>query len=337
MKFGGIAWLVVPWALFVALALGWIGYWNYVASQAERQITAWQFNDNAAGAHVSHGAIVRHGFPVLLRLEIPNISYAPARGGWRLQTARADLNVDLLNPQHIILKAEAPISVSRADGAVTNVTAQSLVASIRMQGAALAVAGIEADNLVLDDPPPAQPGRLTIVRFVANARPDPRRAGDYQLALEAANLTLPRPVRGLETFGLNAPLLRGAIVVEHGAALLQGAQGDPLGPWRDAGGKLRFEALDLQWGPLQTSATGEGELDALRRLEGRLVIPVAQPAPVLNAIANGSTINSNARSALQLLAAGYLVSGRQITLDVGAHDGVLTVESIPLRPLPPVY
>ena len=109
-----LGWLVIPWVLAVAIALGWVGYWNYVASEAERQVTTWQFNQNAAGAHVSHGAIVRHGFPVLLRLEIRDISYSPARAGWRLQTARADLNVDLLNPQHIILKPQAPIAVSRA-------------------------------------------------------------------------------------------------------------------------------------------------------------------------------------------------------------------------------
>src|SRR5690242_17725497 len=110
MKFGHLGWLIGPWVLFVALALGWVGYWNYVASAAERQVTSWQFNQNAAGAQVQHGAIVRHGFPVLLRLEISNISYAPPRAGWRLQTARADLNVDLLNPQHFILKAQAPIA-----------------------------------------------------------------------------------------------------------------------------------------------------------------------------------------------------------------------------------
>jgi len=335
MKFGRLAWLIVPWVVFVSLALGWVGYWHYAASQAERQLTTWQFNQNAGGAQVSHGTIVRHGFPALLRLEIPNISYAPARGGWRLQTARADLNVDLLNPQHIILKAAAPIAVSRADGAITNVSAQSLVASVRMQGGVLAVAGIEGDNVVLDDP--AQPGALTIAKLVANTRPDPRRAGDYQLALQADNLTLPRPVRSLETFGLSAPLLRAAIVVEHGAALLTGSQNDPLGPWREAGGKLRFEALDLNWGPLQTSATGEGELDAQRRLEGRLVIPIGRPAPILNAIANGQNIGADARSALQLLAAGYLVTGRQITLDVGANSGVLTIENIPVRLLAPVY
>ena len=55
MKFGRLTWLIVPWALFVLLALGWVGYWAYAASQAERAITSWQFDQNAAGARVSHG------------------------------------------------------------------------------------------------------------------------------------------------------------------------------------------------------------------------------------------------------------------------------------------
>src|SRR5262249_53312611 len=159
----------------------------------------------------------------------------------------------------------------------------------------------------------AQPGHLAVEKFVANARPDPRRSGDYQLALEADNLTLPRPVRSLETFGLNAPILRAGIVVEHGAALLQGSENDPLGPWRQAGGRMRFEALSLNWGPLQTSATGDGGLDQQRRIEGRLVIPVDHPAPILSAIADSPNLSHDARPALQLLAAGYLVTGNQIT------------------------
>ena len=45
-----------------------------------------------------------------------------------------------------------------------------MVASVRMQNGTLAVAGIEADNLVLDDP--AQPGYLAVEKFVANAPED---------------------------------------------------------------------------------------------------------------------------------------------------------------------
>jgi hypothetical protein len=322
-------------AVFVLLAVGWVGYWNYVAGQAEQRLRAWASAQSEQGAEVSLGRIVRHGFPVLLRLEMRDINYAAARGGWRAQTDRADLHVDMLNPQHVILRAEAPIAVSRSNGAVTNISAEALIASLRTDGGRLAVAGIEANDLVLDDP--AQEGSLTMRRGVVSARPDARAAGEYQLAIETQGLQLPRPVRSFETFGLDVETLRAAIVVTHGADLLETSPQDPLGPWRVAGGQLRFEALELRWGPLESTATGEGGLDDQRRIVGRLVVPVDRPAPVLTAIANGPSVNDDARRALGLLAAGYLVTGDDITLDAVADDGILRVEGLPVRPLPPVY
>lgn len=334
MKIRGF-WLAAPWALFVLLALGWVFYWNYVGDQAERRLRTWAFEQEAQGAEATFGAIERRGFPVLMRLELRDVVYAAARGGWRAETDRADLHIQLLNPQHVILKSEAPIAISRADGSLTNVSADALIASLRTSGGNLAMAGVEADNLVLDDP--AEEGVLRAEKIVANVRPDPRAAGEYQLAFDAQALTLPRPVRSFEAFGLDVAALRAAIVIEQGAALLETSPQDPLGPWRTAGGQLRFDAITLDWGPLQTTGTGEGGLDEQRRLQGRLVLPIERPAPVLTAIANGPNVNDDARRALGLLAAGYLVSGDDITLDVSAHEGILRLEGLPVRPLSPVY
>lgn len=328
-------WLLIPWILFGIIVAGWLVYWNIVASQAETRITGWIAQQNAGGAQVSVQHISRHGFPVLMRLEIDGISYKPARGGWSLATTRADLNIEMLNPEHIILQPKAPVAVTHGDEAVTNVTARNFLISVRTQGGKLAVAGIEADDLKLDDP--AQPGILAITKFVANARPDPRAASEYQIAIIATGMALPRPVRSFESFGLDVPELRANVVIEHGAALLQSAPGDPLGPWREAGGKLRIEALGVHWGPLETTGTGEGTLDAERRLSGRLVLPIEHPAPVLTAISNGPGIDQSARQALQLLAASYVVNGHQLTLDVDAQNGVLTLEGLRVRDLPPVY
>jgi len=328
-------WLVVPWTLFILAALGWVFYWNFVANEAERRIHAWAFEQSAAGSTASIDHIVRHGFPVLMRLELRGVNYRPANGGWGVATNRADLHIQLLNPQHIIVQAEAPIEVAHGEGKVTNISADALIASLRMDRGRLAVAGIEANNLVLDDP--AEDGVLRATRIVTNVRPDTRQAGEYQLAFEAQTLTLPRPVRGFETFGLDVPVLRAAIVVSEGAALLRAQPGDPLGAWSDANGQLRFEALLLNWGPIETTGAGDGGLDEQRRLEGRLVLPVTRPAPVINAIADGPNIDDSARRALQLLAAGYVVSGDEITLDISGNDGVLRIEGLPVRTLPPVY
>jgi hypothetical protein len=321
--------------LFVLLALSWVGYWHYVTNTAEGRVRTWAAEQGAQGAEVSLGRIVRHGFPVLLRLEVQGVDYAAARGGWRAQTERADLHINMLNPQHVILQIEAPLAISRENGAVTNVSADALIASLRTNGGRLAVAGIEANNLVLDDP--AQEGTMTLTSAVLNVRPDSRAPGEYQLSIQTHGLMLPRPVRSFEAFGLDVQTLRAAIVITEGAALLQTSPQDPLGPWREAGGRMRFEALELAWGPLETTATGEGGLDEQRRVNGRLVVPVDRPAPVLTAIANGPNVEDDARRALGLLAAGYLVTGDDITLDAVADDGVLSVEGLPVRPLPPVY
>ncbi|MFT3729421.1 MAG: DUF2125 domain-containing protein [Terricaulis sp.] len=327
-------WLLIPWLLFGAVVAGWLIYWNVVAGTAEARINTWIAQQNAGGAQISIQHITRHGFPVLMRLEIDGISYKPARGGWELQTSRADLNIEMLNTEHIILQPRSPISITHG-GAVTNVTARVLLLSVRTQAGKLAVAGVESDDLTLDDP--AQPGVLTIKKMVANVQHDPRAAGDFMLAFDASGVHLPRPVRSFESFGLDMPAVHARIVVKQGAALLQSAQGDPLGPWRDAGGKLVFDGLGLQWGPLTTTGTGEGGLDEQRRLSGRLVLPIEHPASVLTALADSPVVDQSARQAMQMLAASYVVNGHALTLDVGAQDGVLTLEGLRVRTLPPVY
>lgn len=328
-------WLWIPWALFAAAAIGWATYWHIVAGTAESRIHALLAQQNAQGAQASVARIVRHGFPALLRLELRGVSYAPARGGWSAASERTDLHIDLLKTEHLILEAEAPIAFTRESGAVTTLAAEALVASLRTSGGALAVAGIEADNLTLDDP--AAEGVLSARKIVLNLRPDARAAGEYQLAFDATALSLPRPVRSFEAFGTDIEDMRAAIVIEHGAELLQGAQADPLGPWRDAGGQLRFEALMLDWGPLEASGHGAGGLDENRRLQGTLTLPIERPGPIFSAIAEGPNVNASTRRALSLLATSFALSGDTITLDVEAQDGVLRLEGLGVRALPPVY
>lgn len=334
MKFRWL-WLWIPWALFATLAIGWVVYWHALAGGAEQRVRAWLAMQHEQGAAASIGSIERRGFPVLLRLELGDIAYAPAHGGWRAQTARVNLNVQVLNPEHVIFEANAPITVTRNDSTTTSVSADTLIASLRTSHGALALAGVEADNLSLDDAD--KEGVLLLRKLVVNIRPDPRVEGEFQVAFDAQGLTLPRPVRSFEPFGLDVSTLRAAIVVERGASLLQSSPRDPLGPWRDAGGRLRFEALTLNWGPLEASGDGQGGLDAERRLEGRLELPIEHPAPVLLAIANSPNLDDSAKRALALLAAGYSISGDDIKLDVEARAGWLRLEGLSVRPLPPVY
>jgi len=328
-------WLVAPWFAFVLLAGGWVAYWQVVANAAEAQLTEWVRARSASGAEARIGAIVRRGFPVLLRFELSDVAYAPTRAGWRLSTERADLHVDLFNTTHIILEARAPIAFSRGNGATTTIVADALVVSVRNDAAGLAQAGVEANALVIDDP--QADGVLTIGRLVANLRPDPRTPEAYQFAIEAEAVELPRPVRSFESFGQGIAVLRAAVVVDEARTLLSSETDDALGPWRQAGGALRFDALALTWGPLATIGDGVVQLDDQRRLAGALHFPIEEPAPLFRTLARAPNVDDEARQALDLLATAFALSGDDLTLDVEGTDGALRLEGFRIRDLPPVY
>jgi len=328
-------WLAGPWAVFIVLAIGWIAYWNIVANAAEQRVRTFIAAHEQSGGIAHVGRIVRSGFPAMLRFELHEAAYGPSGGAWEMTTDRVDLHLNLLNPQHATFEAEAPIAMRRASGKMTNITAETLIATLRMDGRSLATAGIEADNLELDDP--NEDGVLRARKIVLNMRPDPRIAGEYQIAFDAQALQLPRPVRSFEAFGQDVASMRAAIVIEQAGALMQSGGGDPLAAWRAANGQLRFEALELHWGPLETFGSGCGGLDDQRRLQGALTLPLEQPGRVIGALASGPNVDRDTRQALSLLATALALSGDDLTLDVEANDGVLRLEGVRVRSLPPVY
>ncbi len=328
-------WLVIPWVIFIALALGWVAYWNVLADGARERVQAWLASEQARGAEASIGRIEAKGFPVLMRLDLSGIAYAPAEGGWRLTSAAGALHVQMFNPEHVIFEAQAPLAFARDNGDVTNISADALIVSVRNAGGALAQAGVEADNLALDDP--AQPGVLSARKLVLNLRPDPRADADTQVSLEMQGLSLAQPVRSFEGLGQDVAQLRAAIVIEQSAALLQSADGDPLAPWRAAGGRVRMEALAINWGALDGSGEGHIALDDQRRLAGELHLPIADPAAFFAALNASPEIDDDARLALSLLSRAFARSSEGLTLDLEGRDGVLRIEGLTARTLPPVY
>lgn len=327
-------WLAIPWAIFLILAAGWSAYWLGLSAAVRDRLEAVAAREHVGGFRVSIGAIEARGFPMLLRLELSDLALAPVDEEWRISTAAGALHVQMFNPEHVIYEARAPIVIARAE-AVSTLSADALIVSVRLQQGAFAQAGIEADALVLDDP--AEPGELRVGKLVVNLRPDPRSDAEHQIALSAEALSLPRPVRSFEGLGQEVALLRAAIVLEQSSALLESAEGDTLGPWSAAGGRLRFEALALNWGALSTTGAGWGSLDEERRLIGELALPIDEPAQLFRALAAGPGVEAETRQALTLLSAAFAQNAAPFTLDVEAQGGVLRLEGLRARSLPPVY
>jgi hypothetical protein len=328
-------WLIVPWTLFALLVIGWVYYWNAVASEARGRVEAWFAAEREAGADAAFTGIRMHGFPVLMRLEIQGVRYAPSRGQWRLESDRVDLNLNLVDLEHLILESKAPITITPASGARQIIDADALLFSVRMKDGAFVEAGLEADALSIDNPDAE--GVMRVRKTMLGLRPDPRRAGDYQLSVDVTALELARPVRSFENFTQTIAQWRSAIVIEHGADVLTMPKDDPLGPWREAGGQARIEALGLHWGPLEATGQGNVHLDEQRRLVGRLDLDIPRPAPALQALADSENLSRNTARALGVIALGYVVTGGAVSFDLEARDGLLYFESVPVRALDPIY
>ncbi|MES1199465.1 MAG: DUF2125 domain-containing protein [Pseudomonadota bacterium] len=325
-------WLYAPWTVFLIIVACWLGYWFVLTNCATKRVNDFVAAQQAAGADMHIGAIKTHGFPVLLRLELDDVAYTPRARNWRASTARMDLNVNVLNPSHVILQQRAPIALDRGEEH-TDITSQAALMSIRMKGATLAEARLESDALSLTDR--GRDGAVTVQKLIAAIRPDPRNANDYQLALQATALHLARPVRTFEQFGQDVAVANAAIVIEHPMSLLEPS--DPLEHWRAAGGQARLEGLTLNWGPLEANAQGNVTLDAAHRLQGALEAALPRPAPALNALAQSPSLTYQQKNALSVFAIGLGFSHRDVHVHLKAENGLLTLENVPVRALAAVY
>ncbi|MES1156371.1 MAG: DUF2125 domain-containing protein [Alphaproteobacteria bacterium] len=324
-------WLASAWGAFLLIATIWVGYWNVTANAARQSVANWIAAERHAGADARIGAISTRGFPVLLRLEMADVQYASRGRTWTAQMQRLDININLINPQHVIFEARAPIMIG-AGGANTTISARNLLLSLRANRGALVEARLEADDLALERQG-AEVVRMQ--KLMAGLRPDPRAAADDQLAIQTTALHLAQPVRGFEPLGQDIASANAAIVLENAAGLFE--TGDPLGNWTAHAGRARVEGWGVTWGPLDADGKGVITLDAQHRLQGALDIDAPHPAPALRALARSPTLSRDAKDALDALALGFSLGHRSAHAHLAAADGVLTLERVPVRTLAPVY
>lgn len=328
-------WLWIPWAVFALIALAWTAYWHFTAERANRALIDWAAAQQAAGAEASFGALRVHGFPVLLRIETPNFRYAPAGGAWRLETARFDAHVNLANPVQFGAVFKSPIAFHRKTGERATITAKSLIVTLRMREGELTRVSLQATGLSLDDP--AKQGALTIAALLLNARPDERQAGAWQVAFEAKDVHLARPVRGFDALGQDIAEARTLATLEAGDVLFADEGGVSFDNWRDSGGRVHIEALDFSWGPVNATGIGEARLDLARRLEGALALTITRPADTLAALAQSADVAPETKTALNAMGSGLSLLGEQAPITVVAREGALSVGRAPLRTLAPLY
>jgi hypothetical protein len=334
--------LIIPWVAALLVVVGYFFYWNTLRSEAITRIDAWMESERMSGVVASYGSVKADGFPFRLSLRYENLVYSPADRGWRLEFPFASVHVNPANISHVIAAPNATFIFTNREGQRYEVSSAMMETSLRLDGAKLARASLEAKGVnatPLAPPPGAQPATATAaVVLEAHVRPSETQAGVYQVALRGMDITLPTPPPALAGLGDKASLFEAAISVEQGDLLANAPKSDPLGPWADAGGQARVEAMALQWGAAKLKASGDITVDAQRRLAGRLGLDLEEPGAAFSALAASPTLSQDAKTALTLIAIGANAKGGPLQTPLQARDGALVLaDVVPVMALKPLY
>jgi len=339
MRKRSIGFVLLAVVALIAVAAG--GYWAWWAGQLERGITQWRDQQRLRGYEITYDGPAIDGFPLahVARFDGPAIR-SPDGLHWRgpLLTARAAL----WDPRTIEISFAGRHIVERLSaGFLDTATLDSRQADgllrLRSDGQLESVDAILRDLEVLADPVGRFASGSLRVTLATDYSPNPGTIPSYSFSLETSELVLPA--------ALAAPLDPTAeriLAVGRLEGLLP--QTEPrlaLAAWRDGGGALDLERVEVEWAPLGLSTSGRLTLDDQLRPEGQLSARIAGLPELLDRLADQGLMSpervSNIKLAVLAFAGERDAEGRPVlTAPVILRAGILSLGPLPLARISPV-
>jgi hypothetical protein len=325
--FGGIL------ALIIVIG-GYVFWWHHVADRLVELADNWREQRISEGYEISHRPLVTSGFPYRIRVTAENLSIANPQ---HEQSPKVSVPVfwAVVQPwriNHVIFGVEGQ---GRADWRESehqrglDFTAASALgsATFNMRGRMETVA---LDIKELETTPSWRPP-VTADRLQLHGRPKPKEdSGEksdevtmdgQQIALRADNMV----IEGMDDFPLGKRIADFSLSsILYGKVRKLPAE-DTLAEWRDEGGFIDIEALNIDWGHGAISGKGAITLDEKLRPLGELETRISGYERILAALTETRQIDENtARTigfGLGLLSKEGDDGKRYIALPLSAQDG----------------
>lgn len=332
--------------LAALLAAGHALLWRWMGSQLEAGFQDWAAQRRALGWRVEHAPPLRGGWPLAATLTLPRFRLegggATLPGGmeWqaealvlRLAPPRLDRLVVEMPGRHRLRLglAELPFAADR------------LAATLPLEAGVLPrEARLDAERLRLGTPAGTVEARAAVLEIETRMTAI---EGEPAVALRllATDLLLPPGEAG----GL-APAV-GALGRGVAEAALDLALTGPVPPgrgpaakaeaWRDGGGTLALQGLQLRWGPLAANGTATLTLDEALQPMGAGTLRLAGAGEALQAAAEAGLLTrqaaSTGRGVLRLLSRTPAAGGpAELELPLALENRVLTAARIRLAQMP---
>lgn len=325
--FGGILALII-------LISGYVVWWHHVADRLVEQADNWREQRISEGYKISHEPLVTSGFPYRVRVTAKALSIA---NPGHEQSPEVSIPVfwAVVQPwriNHVIFGMEGKGRadwLERGQQKGLDFKAASALGSAtfnirgRMQTVAIDIKQLEAI-------PSWQPP-VTAERLQLHGRPRPSGSSDekssgeqmdgQQIALRADNMML----EGMDDFPLGKRIANFSLSsILYGRVRKLPAE-ETLAEWRDEGGFVDIEALNIDWGHGAISGKGALTLDERMRPLGKLDTRISGYERILAALTETRQIDENAARTigfgLGLLSREGDDGKRYIALPLSAQDG----------------
>jgi hypothetical protein len=310
--------------------------------RVHRAFDRWAQTMTDQGWTVHQGGVVENGLPFGAQLTVRDLSVTGGRamvpGGVDLDMRRLVLSLSIADPFRLVIQPQGPVRFRLAGLPAVSVDADSMSASVKLWRTPVDSIDISAASLAggLQRSSNHQDVRIDSLHMRLTAARGFSARTTAQLAVDAHGVQLPDDGR----WPLGATIGQIGFDVSLASPALSGGNGsDQARAWRDWGGALVLQRLDVRWGPLQLHTIARLGLDDRLQPAGSGVARVSGWAASLDALARGGTIApgvaQTAKAVLGLMApaASTPSSDAPLSLPFTLRDSTLSVGKVPLMRL----
>ena len=264
-------WLYIPFIALALLAAGWSGFWFYAKGRVEAELDTILSREAELGRRWTCADRSIAGFPFRFEARCSAVALAAQRSNGDITVTAGPLAVvaQIYNPRHVIVKAQAPVSITQPDGARAVMRWSALETSLYFSEGAPERIDTVIANPLLETQTGAVPFKAAALELHGRRSPA-RFAGEgvVDIALSAKGTSLP-PLDELAgndmpaDIDLTASLTRSLI-------FRTGLKPENIDLWQTSNGRAEITRLAITKGPSRFETRGELGLDEQRRLTGRL-------------------------------------------------------------------
>ena len=339
MRHRSLALALLTVAALIAVAAS--GYWVWWAGQLERGIAQWRDQQRLRGYEITYGGPAIDGFPLahVARFDGPAIR-SPDGARWRGPALSA--RAALWDPYTIAVSFAGRHVVERLNaGRLDTATLDSreadgllrLRSDGRLESADATLQGLE----VLAEPLGRFASGWLRLSLTPDYSPETGILLGHAFAVETSQLQVPA--------ALAAPLDPTAErIVAVGRLDGVFPQAEPrlaLAAWRDGGGALDLERVEVEWPPLGVTASGRLTLDDQLRPEGQLAARIAGLPELLDRLVEQGLMTAQQVSNIKLAVLVFAGERDDKSRPVLAaplifRAGILSLGPLPLARISPV-